>query len=1086
MNEPAAMPATLNGSALAKQVGKGGLFRVHALPSAPAAHFIAELAVAADAPILCITDGPGTLDVFYQDLVSLKGLPGDRGPFFYPALESPPGPGEAPPSDQAGDRLRVFMQLGDASATPFVVTCIQALMQKVMAPAAVAGTSRTLSVGDEVSPASLVAWLQASGYTFNYDVQAKGQAASRGGILDVWPLVADWPYRLEWFGDEVESIRTFDPLEQRSRTREDHVTLSGLIAGEEGHTGHLIDHFHRLPVWVWVDMENIVHHAELYETSVQEAQKTAQAFTFAEILERAEAKRIAEVRLQVLERPGDIVTGYGVPDLPPPPLKTMQPDVLEKHRSEMLDALRAKLSAGWKVDLHFDTEGTRDHFLERFRDTPGAWSAQVEPLSESFSLPDRKQLILTEADLYGRGKERRRRYDFLSRTSGGARGYRSERIVSWSDIQPGDYIVHLDHGVGIYRGLFEIDRQGGKQEVLSVEYADGAKLHVPVAQAHLLSRYIGVGKAKPALHRLGGTKWAKDKVAAEKSVEDLAASLLETQATRDAMPGHAFAKDSPWQHEFEASFPFRETPDQARAILEVKQDMESNRPMDRLICGDVGYGKTEVAMRAAFKAVMDGKQVAMLAPTTVLVQQHYDTFCNRMSSFPITVEVLSRFQTKAEHREILDRVAAGHVDIVIGTHRLVQADVSFRDLGLVIIDEEQKFGVNHKEHMKQMRRLVDVLTLTATPIPRTLYMSLTGARDLSVIETPPVERLPIETIVAENTDELIRSAILRELNREGQVFYLHNRVQSIEVERKRLLRLVPEARIAVAHGQMVERQLSHIMHAFVQGEIDVLLCTTIIESGIDIPNVNTILIDRADRFGMSDLYQLRVRVGRYKRKAYAYLLLPRHGRLFDIARRRIGAIKRHSQLGSGFRLAMRDLELRGAGNILGSEQSGYIAAVGFDLYCQLLKRTVATMKGEKPPPLIEVDLILDFVEMASGPASDERIVAIPVDYIEDETQRVILYRRLAALGTLKAVDELDRELRDRFGRHPDAVVRLLALARVRIAASQRGIQRVEVRDDKVMMTRRGNLLQTGGRFPRLTQNTTTRKLKELVEIVRSF
>ncbi|MCB1102243.1 MAG: transcription-repair coupling factor, partial [Kiritimatiellae bacterium] len=368
----------------------------------------------------------------------------------------------------------------------------------------------------------------------------------------------------------------------------------------------------------------------------------------------------------------------------------------------------------------------------------------------------------------------------------------------------------------------------------------------------------------------------------------------------------------------------------------------------------------------------------------------------------------------------------------------------------------------------------------------TLYMSLTGARDLSVIETPPVERLPIETIVAENTDELIRSAILRELNREGQVFYLHNRVQSIEVVRKRLLRLVPEARIAVAHGQMVERQLSHIMHAFVQGEIDVLLCTTIIESGIDIPNVNTILIDRADRFGMSDLYQLRGRVGRYKRKAYAYLLLPRHGRLFDIARRRIGAIKRHSQLGSGFRLAMRDLELRGAGNILGSEQSGYIAAVGFDLYCQLLKRTVATMKGEKPPPLIEVDLILDFVEMASGPASDERIVAIPVDYIEDETQRVILYRRLAALGTLKAVDELDRELRDRFGRHPDAVVRLLALARVRIAASQRGIQRVEVRDDKVMMTRRGNLLQTGGRFPRLTQNTTTRKLKELVEIVRSF
>ena len=488
---------------------------------------------------------------------------------------------------------------------------------------------------------------------------------------------------------------------------------------------------------------------------------------------------------------------------------------------------------------------------------------------------------------------------------------------------------------------------------------------MPVTEAHLVSKYVGAGKAHPPLNTLGGTRWRKAKEQAERAVRDVAAELLQIQAVRESQSGHAFKPDLPWQREFESAFIFEETPDQWRAIQETKSDMERPKPMDRLICGDVGFGKTEVAIRAAFKAVMDGKQVAVLVPTTVLAQQHFNTFRERMADYPIRIELLSRFRTRRQQQRVVKDLAAGGVDIVIGTHRLLQDDIAFKDLGLVVIDEEQRFGVLHKEKFKRLRTLVDVLTLSATPIPRTLYLALTGARDMSTIQTPPHDRLPVETIVTQFDERVIRDAIQRELNRGGQVFFLHNRVMTIQTMADRLKRLLPHARIVVGHGQMDSDELEEVMTKFVNGEADVLLSTTIIESGLDIPNANTIIIDHADRFGLSDLYQLRGRVGRYKHQAYAYLLLPRHVSLLTDVRKRISAIRQYSTLGSGFKIAMRDLEIRGAGNLLGSEQSGHITAVGFELYCQLLKQSVSAFKGEKVKPRVAVSVKLDFLEGTS-------------------------------------------------------------------------------------------------------------------------
>lgn len=1078
---------------LATRVRQGGTFCVEWPPFPGLAAAALALATSPSTPVIVVTDGPVTMDRLISDLESLaEAHKIDSRPLPFPPLESFAGHGAPPHPQLTGDRLRALRALQSTESPPLLVTCIQALKQKTVTPEWVARQSRTLSSGMELDPATLLPWLEDAGYQFEPEVLSPGQAAWRGGILDVWPPGQDWPLRVEFFGSVIESLRWFDPVEQRSRAMESAVELSPAGEGGSGALAKasLIEHVGKGARWLWADRESIRAHGELLEESAREAGAEAQIVTSGEWDDAMAAARPG-LQLWFSLSPGpddqaEPLDWQPIAGLPGTAGGALPLDRLEEQRRRFVGEWLARAADGWSLHLFFSTPGGMERFTEAYaRDLPAEADVRFHHgmLSESFFCAPRSTAWIGDLDLYGIRRDQPNRYDRAARASR-ARAQSGERIQSWTDLQPGDYVVHIDHGIGIYRGLFEIDVSGGKQEALTLEYAEGAKIYLPVAQTHLLSRYIGVGKRRPDLHAIGGKRWLREKASAERAVEDMAAMLLETQAARDAQPGHAFGPDTSWQHEFEATFPFAETPDQAEAIRAVKADMENARPMDRLICGDVGYGKTEVAMRASFKAVMDGKQVAILVPTTVLAQQHVDSFTERMAAFPVRIEALSRFQTAAEQQDILRRLAEGTVDIVIGTHRLVQADVRFRDLGLVIIDEEQRFGVKHKEHLKRLRRLVDVLTMTATPIPRTLYMSLTGAKDLSIIETAPVERLPIETIVTEHRDDIVREAILRELNREGQVFFLHNRVGTIHALHVKLAALVPEARIRVAHGQMNERELSAVMRAFGRGEFDVLLCTTIIESGLNIPNVNTIIIDRADRFGLSELYQLRGRVGRYKRKAYAYLLLPRHGRLFFMARQRIGAIKRYSSLGSGFKLAMRDLELRGAGNILGAEQSGHIAAVGFDLYCQLLQRTVARLKGEAPEPIIEVELDLDFVALSPEARDASRSAVIPIGYVDDETMRVRLYRRLAAITRPEQVEALVLDLRDRFGPVPEPLTRLLLLSRIKLAATRQRINRIEVNEDKVIMTRGKDFITDArGRFPRLADGDTSTRLRGLLALV---
>jgi transcription-repair coupling factor (superfamily II helicase) len=613
----------------------------------------------------------------------------------------------------------------------------------------------------------------------------------------------------------------------------------------------------------------------------------------------------------------------------------------------------------------------------------------------------------------------------------------------FADVNAGDFVVHIEHGIGRYVGLVKLDFDGVEREYLAVEYANTDKLYVPIHQADRLARYVGPDDTPPILNRLGSADWNTVKRRARKAVEDIAKELLEIYARREIAPGHAFSPDSDWQTEIEDAFPYVETEDQLRAIAEVKEDMEKPRPMDRLICGDVGYGKTEVALRAAFKAVMDGVQVAILAPTTVLVQQHYQTFKERLEAYPVQIETLSRFRTKSQQQQTLQNLADGITDVVIGTHRLLQKDIKFKNLGLLIIDEEQRFGVTQKEKLKKLRMEVDVLTLTATPIPRTLHMSLSGVRDLSTIDTPPEERLPVQTIVTSYDENLIRKAILRELDRGGQVFYVYNRVAGIEQKANRVRNLIPEARVDVAHGQMSERHLERVMVNFVAGEFDVLVCTTIIESGLDMPNVNTIIIDRADRMGLAQLYQLRGRVGRGAVQAYAYLLTPKHYELNAEARKRLEAIAEASELGAGFRIAMRDLEIRGAGELLGSRQHGQIAAVGFDLYTRLLAQAIRELSGDDPQLITNEEAAAYLSPLSEGVQLNLPIPAyVPEDYLPEEKLRFRLYRRLAGITALEGINDMAKELEDRFGHMPEPVANLLYQLKLKLLAMEAGVKAV--------------------------------------------
>jgi transcription-repair coupling factor (superfamily II helicase) len=1041
---------------------------------------------AAKGPVAVVVESSLALELLCQDLATLEA---GEAVARLPALNvesSRTVSGQASP-DVSGERMRTLQRCLAWKGRGIVATCVQALLEKVPSPERMQRLGERLARGTDYDLDRLCERLVAAGYGFESEVLAKGQASRRGGLLDVWPLTEDWPVRLEFFGDTLESLRRFDPSEQRSREEIREMAIPPATEeAEEAELGEVTDYFPEDTSFLWIDPEALLHH---YAMSAELAGRGGPDGT----MEREfENWRLGLGKLFAGGGQLDAGGGAGGRDLGVKPCeglaalsaRAVPADVLETEREKWLGALTARAEKGWRIEMFFATEAGARRF-EEVHGRPEGFGLRVGALSGGFELAGAKWMAVAEADFYGTRKALPARRKTGSGSA--ARDATGERLTDWTDLRPGELVVHVDHGIGKYLGLYEIVFDGQLQEALAVEYAENARLYVPTSQTHLLSRYIGVGRAKPPLHAIGGKRWLKEKVAAERAAGDLAAQMLETQARRAALDGHAYAPDAPWQHDFEQSFPYAETDDQMRAIADVKRDMESTRPMDRLICGDVGYGKTEVAMRAAFKAVMGGKQVALLVPTTVLAQQHYETFIERMGRFPVAVEMVSRFRSKTEQAAVLALAAQKKVDVLIGTHRLLQRDVKFADLGLVIIDEEQRFGVAAKEHLKRMREMVDVLTLSATPIPRTLYLSLTGARDMSVIQTPPRERLAIETYIAQDSDELVREAVLREVNRGGQVFVLHNRVQTIDWMRQRLERLLPGIRVGVGHGQMGEKALAGVMHRFVRGEYDVLLCTTIIESGVDIPNVNTILIDRADRFGMADLYQLRGRVGRSKHQAYAYLLLPRHGHLFTTARHRIQAIKRHTSLGAGFKLALRDLEIRGAGNVLGAAQSGHIAAVGFDLYCQLLNRTIARLKGEAERPIIEVAVHFDFLDLTPDPEREDNAAVIPRKYIEDESQRIGLYRKVAGLSFEQEVEALAAEFRDRFGPLPGPVRRLLAVARLRVLAAGLGLKSLGTDGDRLLLGKgRDEFFMVNGRHIRLHQHGADERLAEIEKRLRQL
>jgi transcription-repair coupling factor (superfamily II helicase) len=1158
-------------------------------------------------PLIVVTEGLKAQEGIQQDIETWLGLAGQSkvqgpkskvagsaavaAPLFYPAWEILPHEAKLPHADVISDRLETLVALAakpaDATAVaPMVVTNVMALLQRTFSAAALTTGTRTLNRGDRIEPLDLVEWLEEQGYEPEAQVTHKGEMALRGGILDVYPMTSPWPVRLEFFGDELESLRWFDPLSQVSREETASVTMPpagelGLLkrsvaaAAESGNPDNsrlatLLDYLPKDAVFLVCEPARVAEQADAYSAQVPENDPFF--ISWDEFREEISRRGLTSLELSDFTEPsgeGEPAEGTNSNSLELTSLdafrplgeRAPEPQIAEAQRREFFAQMHRWLRQGHEVHVFCNNVGERQRFEEIWKDyrlqtverdeerpTP---ILHIGAMARGFLCEPAGLVVVTDAEIFGRYKVQRPR----RLKSPHAQAARSALDIDFTDFEEGDYVVHLQHGIGRYLGLKVLPTRTGRsqpavpaetetgEECLAIEYASNdpdqalPKLYVPVTEAHLVSKYVGAGKARPPLNTLGGTRWAKAKEHAERAVRDVASELLSIQAARETQPGHAFAADTPWQREFESAFLYEETPDQARAITEAKRDMERPKPMDRLICGDVGFGKTEVAIRAAFKAVMDGRQVAILVPTTVLAQQHFNTFRERMADYPVRIELLSRFRTAREQKKSVKDLHAGAVDIVIGTHRLLQEDIAFKDLGLVVIDEEQRFGVMHKEKFKRLRRLVDVLTLSATPIPRTLYLALTGARDMSTIETPPQDRLPVETIVAQYDERLIRDAIQRELNRGGQVFFLHNRVFTIDNMAQKLRGLLPQARIVVGHGQMDADDLEEVMTAFVNGEADVLLSTTIIESGLDIPNANTIIIDRADRFGLSDLYQLRGRVGRYKHQAFAYLLLPRHAGLLGDARKRITALRQYSTLGSGFKIAMRDLEIRGAGNMLGQEQSGQITAVGFDLYCQLLKQSVASLKGEKVKPRVEVIVRLDFLAMnpaeetnevqspttavcdkgqeASGEskvqsrlpkaevniprevasyvaqaAEDEprepaaKVAAfIPLAYVREARQRIDVYRKLAQATEKASLERLRTELRDRFGPLPAAMERLLLVGEVRILASGKGIAILEVKDDKLMLTRNDDFIMVGGKFPRLTKQEASARLMEIKKLL---
>ncbi len=994
----------------------------------------------ASAPALaaaCLPDCPSTLlyviahvDATDDAVDDWRLLAGVDAPVF-PAWEAIPR--ETDVTDEVlGERLRILKDLaaaraGHAGPPRVLVATIQALMQPVPSPSHLAENSLELAVGHEVGLAEVRRWLGVRGFEPVDLVLEPGQYAVRGGILDVFPPTSPMPYRVEFFGDEVDSLRTFDPSTQRSDEDRDRVTIAFVPTGKGGpvapsSTTSLLDY---LPPDAWVVWHEPLEIAEVGRSFVARLASPVGVFSYDGVLR-------ASRRFTRLDLASFTSTGGSDAFL----LRT------ESHprftgKAETVRTDLEELAEAGRVLLISDNEAERDRVAEIVAALAPAVAARIDlgvgRLSAGFRLVAEALSVVANHELFQRYHDRRRV----------RRRIETRAIDTWLDLKRGDFVVHVVHGIGRYLGMKtlkappkdglplldgEAPRTGKAEEYLVLEYRGKTKVYVPASQIDLVQKYVGGFKGKPRLSRIGGKAWTEKKKRAARAVETLAIDLLRVQATRAAQPGFAYPEDTLWQREFEASFPYPETEDQTAAAQEIKRDMQSARPMDRLLCGDVGYGKTELAARAAFKAVEAGRQVAVLVPTTVLAEQHMRTFRERMADYPVVVEMLSRFQTAGQQADVLDRFRRGKADIVIGTHRLLSKDVEPADLGLLVVDEEQRFGVAHKERLKRMREMVDVLTLTATPIPRTLHMALLGIRDISSLSTPPQDRRAVRTEVCQWDDGRIREAVLRELNREGQVFFVHNRVKTIAGVTDRLRELVPEARTTFAHGQMREHELEARMLDFFAGRVDFFVSTTIIESGLDVPRANTMFIHECDLFGLADLHQLRGRVGRYKHRAYCYLLVPEARPLTPTAVKRLKAIEQYSELGAGFQIAMRDLEIRGAGNILGAEQSGHIAAVGYELYCQLLDRAVARLQGRQAEPSRRADV----------QAGVEAY--LPARYVQTESQRISLYRQLQRAASLEAIDEVAAEIEDMFGDPPPEVRRLVALERVRLGAGWLGVR----------------------------------------------
>jgi len=1103
-----------------------GRISVSGLTPTAKALLLVLLQRAADRPLILVGSDNRSMEDFVPLLQAFCELTGAADPETIVALPTRdvlPFQNLSPHPELQEERAVALWKIA-TGAVSIIASPITATALRLRSAEYYADLARIVRRGDTFDTDPLLRHLNTVGYTSTDVVEMPGEYALRGGILDVYSPEADRPVRVEFFGDEVESIRKFEPATQRSSNPVDeaillpltetpvsddllgaiHARLSGKrITGAEeiveqavrsggvtvfpgwefyapvaGADRTIFDLLPRALV-ITDEPENLKPEFEHTWSRIEEAHERSGVGNLVrpadlylspeEWWAKLGTLRGADVEHLGIERTGqaEAVTFHSQPT---PRFHGSVPAMLEQVQKQTAEGKRVLIAVPNTGEIErladIFTEyavsfrlGSRTRSGESYADETAYFAGEVltTTLAKAYvpdgvALPDANLTIFGARDLFDESES------VVSRPQR-QKSKTSAFLSDFRDLQVGDYVVHVEHGIGQYQGLKEINQGDGNAEFMLLEYAEGARLYVPLTRLDLVQKYRSSEGAKPPLSHLGTAAWAKTKARVRKAMKDMADELLKLYAERKTAEGHAFSADNEWIREFEDAFEYSETEDQELAIVDVKRDMETQQPMDRLLCGDVGYGKTEVAMRAAFKAISDNKQVAVLAPTTVLVFQHYETFKQRFAAFPVLIEMISRFRSAKQQKEILQKVEAGKIDILIGTHRLLSKDVKFADLGLLVVDEEQRFGVRHKERVKQMRKQVDVLTMSATPIPRTLHMSLVGLRDMSVIETPPKDRMAIQTVVASWDDKLIQSALEQELDRGGQVYFVHNRVDTIWEIAAKLQELVPRAtRITVGHGQMSEGELEKVMLKFMHHEADILVATTIIENGLDIPLCNTILINRADRLGLSELYQLRGRVGRSNRRAYAYLLVPAEVELTPIARRRLAALKEFSDLGAGFKIAALDLELRGAGNLLGGEQSGHIEAIGFELYTQMLDRAVREMKGETAPEEAETQLNLGLN------------IRIPVDYIPEENQRLRMYKRVAGVETESQLNDVRAELQDRYGEPPPAVRNLLDYAALKLLAVRLGATGIDRKRDLVNIKFRQNAGIDPGRLARFVSS----------------